>query len=174
MGNYKLVSRLQRLLFKSRAARFLEIRQVTQLNKGKITPLVDRIAKLNEKGRLLIFEEIKNLGNYKHQPLKRVYILKLNEEKRPLGISTIKDRIIQCLMKYILESVYEAYASNGSWGFRPGRSTWDWDVMMNIFFNLRQPSTNYKKRSLELDIEKYFDKINHVELMNEIHLPIQM
>ena len=77
-------------------------------------------------------------------------------------------------MKYILESVYEAYASNGSWGFRPGRSTWDWDVMMNIFFNLRQPNTNYKKRILELDIEKCFDKINHVKLMNEIHLPIQM
>ena len=66
MGNYKLVSRLQRLLFKSRAARFLAIRQVTQLNKGKITPGVDGIAKLNEIGRLLIFEEIKNLGNYKH------------------------------------------------------------------------------------------------------------
>ena len=41
MGNYKLVSRLQRLLFKSRAVRFLAIRQVTQLNKGKITPGVD-------------------------------------------------------------------------------------------------------------------------------------
>ena len=65
-GNYKLVSRLQRLLFKSRAVRFLAIRQVTQLNKGEITPGIDGIAKLNEKGRLLIFEEIKNLGNYKH------------------------------------------------------------------------------------------------------------
>ena len=68
MGNDKLVSRLQRLLFKSRAARFLAIRhrQVTQLNKRKITPGVYGIAKLNEIGRLLIFEEIKNLENYKH------------------------------------------------------------------------------------------------------------
>ena len=88
MGNYKLVSRLQRLLFKSRAARFLEIRQVTQLNKGKITPGVDGLAKLNAKGRLLMFEEIKNLGNYKHQPLKRVYIPKSNREKRSLGIQS--------------------------------------------------------------------------------------
>ena len=55
MGNYKLVSRLQRLLFQSRAARFLAIRQVTQPNKGKITPGVDGIAKLNKKVRLLIF-----------------------------------------------------------------------------------------------------------------------
>ena len=89
-----------------------------------------------------------------------------------LGIATIKDRIIQCLIKYILEPVYEAYASKGSWAFRPGRSIWE--VIMNIFFNLRQPSTNYKKRILELDIEKCFDKMNHVVLMNEIHLPINM
>ena len=75
-------------------------------------------------------------------------------------------------MKYILEPVYESYASKGSWGVRPGRSTWD--VMMNIFFNLREPNTNYKKRILELDIEKCFDKINHDKFMNELHLPIQM
>ena len=87
-----------------------------------------------------------------------------------MGISTIKDRIIQCLMKYIVEPVYQAYTSKGSWGFRPGRSTWD--VMRNIFINLNKPSTNFKKRILELDIAKFFDKINHVKLMNEIHLPI--
>ena len=81
-------------MFKSRAARLLAIRQVTQLNKEKITPGVDRIAKLNEKERLLIFEEIKNLGNYKHQPFKRFYIPKPNGEKRLLGIQTIKDQII--------------------------------------------------------------------------------
>ena len=45
---------------------------------------------------------------------------------------------------------------------------------MNIFCNLRQPNTNYKKRILELDIEKCFDKISHDKLINEIHLPIQM
>ena len=121
-------------MFKSRAARFLAIRQVTQLNKGKITPGVNGIAKLNEKRRLLIFEEIKNLGNYKHQPLKRVYISKLNGEKRSLGIPTIKDRIIQCLMKYILEPVYEAYASKGSCGFRADRGRSTWYVMQNIIY----------------------------------------
>ena len=89
-----------------------------------------------------------------------------------MGIPTIKDRIIQCLIKYILELVYQDYASKGSWGLHPGRSTWH--IMINIFFNLRQPNTNYKKHILELDIEKCFDKINHNKLMNEIHLPIQM
>ena len=162
-------------MFKSRSARLLAIRQVTQLNKGKITLGVYGIAKLNEKGRLLIFEEIKNLGNYKDQSLKKVYIPKLNREKRHLGIPTIKDRIIQCLMKYILELVYKAYASEGSSGvFAQVEVDSHRMVMMNIFFNLRQRNTNYKKRILELDIEKCLDKINHVKLMNEILLPIQM
>nr|AJA41246.1 putative maturase [Porphyridium purpureum] len=172
IGNYKLVHKLQRLLFSSRAARFLAIRQVTQLNTGKVTAGVDGKAKLNEKERLNLFDSIKNLNKYKHSPLRRVLIPKPNDEKRPLGIPTIKDRTVQCLVKYVLEPVYEAYASKGSWGFRPGRSTWD--VQKNIFQNLKLHNTNYKKRILELDIEKCFDKINHDKLLSLIHLPIQM
>nr|AJA41244.1 putative maturase [Porphyridium purpureum] len=172
IGNYKLVHKLQRLLFSSRAARFLAIRQVTQLNTGKVTPGIDGKAKLNEKERLEMFNSLKGLNKYKHSPLRRVFIPKLNGEKRPLGIPTIKDRTVQCLIKYLLEPVYEAYASKGSWGFRPGRSTWD--VQQNIFINLGQRKTNYKKRILEIDIEKCFDKINHDKLINLIHLPVQM
>nr|YP_008965761.1 putative reverse transcriptase [Porphyridium purpureum]BAO23737.1 putative reverse transcriptase [Porphyridium purpureum] len=172
IGNYKLVHKLQRLLFSSRAAKFLAIRQVTQLNTGKVTPGVDGISKLNEKERFGLFDELNTLNKYKHSPLRRVLIPKPNGDKRPLGIPTIKDRSIQCLVKYSLEPVYEAYASRGSWGFRPGRSAWD--VQMNIFQNLKRHSTNYKKRILELDIEKCFDKIDHDKLLSLIHLPIQM
>ena len=66
MGKYKLVNRLQRLLFKSRAARFLAIRQVTQLNKGKVTAAIDGIVRLNEKRRLEIFKELQHPKDYKH------------------------------------------------------------------------------------------------------------
>nr|YP_009370261.1 putative reverse transcriptase/maturase [Bulboplastis apyrenoidosa]YP_009370300.1 putative reverse transcriptase/maturase [Bulboplastis apyrenoidosa]ARO90750.1 putative reverse transcriptase/maturase [Bulboplastis apyrenoidosa]ARO90789.1 putative reverse transcriptase/maturase [Bulboplastis apyrenoidosa] len=170
--NYKLVSKLQRLLFQSRAVRFLAIRQITQLNRGKVTAGVDGIARLNVRERLRIFEDLNDLKNYKHQPLKRIYIPKPNGEKRPLGIPTIKDRIVQCMLKYTLEPVYEAYASKGSWGFRPGRSTHD--VLMQIFVNLKKSDINYEKRILELDIEKCFDKINHDRLMEEIYLPTYM
>nr|AJA41226.1 putative maturase [Porphyridium purpureum]AJA41228.1 putative maturase [Porphyridium purpureum]AJA41231.1 putative maturase [Porphyridium purpureum]AJA41233.1 putative maturase [Porphyridium purpureum]AJA41235.1 putative maturase [Porphyridium purpureum] len=172
IGNYKLVHKLQRLLFSSRATRFLAIRQVTQLNTGKVTAGVDGKAKLNEKERFEMFNSLKDLNNYKHSPLRRVFIPKLNGEKRPLGIPTIKDRTIQCIVKYLLEPVYEAYASKGSWGFRPGRSTWD--VQSNIQNNLGRRDRNYKKRILELDIEKCFDRINHDKLLSLIHLPIQM
>nr|YP_010337934.1 putative reverse transcriptase/maturase [Timspurckia oligopyrenoides]UNJ17519.1 putative reverse transcriptase/maturase [Timspurckia oligopyrenoides] len=169
--NYKLVHKLQRLLFSSRAAKFLSIRQVTQLNEGKVIAGIDRISKLNEKERLELFEDIKSLNNYKHKPLRRVLIPKLNRgEKRPLGVSTIKDRTIQCLIKYLLEPVYEAYASRGSWGFRPGRSTWD--VQKHIVMNLNAGNNSYTKRILELDIKKCFDRINHEKILSLIHVPI--
>nr|AJA41218.1 putative maturase [Porphyridium purpureum]AJA41220.1 putative maturase [Porphyridium purpureum]AJA41222.1 putative maturase [Porphyridium purpureum]AJA41224.1 putative maturase [Porphyridium purpureum]ATJ02995.1 putative reverse transcriptase [Porphyridium purpureum] len=168
--NYKLVSRLQRLLFNSRAAKFLAIRQITQLHTGKVTAGIDGINKLNEKERFELFERIKSLKKFKHQPLKRVFIPKSNGEKRPLGIPTIRDKAIQCLIKYLLEPVYEAYASKGSRGFRPGRSTWD--VQKNIFSNLSSHNINPKKCILELDVKKCFDKIDHDKLLSLIHLPL--
>jgi retron-type reverse transcriptase len=65
--NYKLVKKLQRLFFKSRAAKFLAIRQVTQLNRGKVTAGIDGISKLQERERFELFEDLKNLKKYKHQ-----------------------------------------------------------------------------------------------------------
>ena len=76
---------------------------------------------------------------------------------------------MQCLVKYALEPVYESIASRGSYGFRPGRSAWD--VQANIFFNLQSTSNGYTKSILELDIEKYFDKIDHKKLMLNVVLP---
>lgn len=67
---------------------------------------------------------------------------------------------------YSLEPVYESIASRGSYGFRPGRSTWD--VQTNIFLNLQSTSNGYNKSILELDIEKCFDKIDHHKLMANI------
>lgn len=79
-------------------------------------------------------EELKHLTNWKHQPLRRVFIPKPNGTFRSLDISTIKDRTIQCLLKYALNSFYEAYASKVSWGFRPGRCIHD--VQKIVFNNL--------------------------------------
>lgn len=169
--NYKLVHNLQRLLFISRAGKFLAIRQVSQLNVDKKTAGTGGI-KLNEKERFQLFEDLKTLNNYKHSKLRRIWISKLKGEKRPLGIPTIKDRAIQCLVKYLLEPVYEAYASDGSLGFRPGRSIWD--AQKKIFFNLRSNSNGYQKSIIELNIEKCFDKIDYDKLLNLIHLPIQI
>ena len=122
-GNLQLVRKLQKLLLSSKAAKYLAVRQIIQLNSGKKTAGVDGISTIKIKNRVN-FNSI-NLREWKHKPLRRVWIPKSNGEKRPLGIHTIYDRICQCLVKYALEPVCEAYFSGNSYGFRPGRSTHD-------------------------------------------------
>ena len=87
-GNLRLVRRLQKLLLSSRAAKLLAIRQVTQLNMGRKTAGVDGKKALETAQRLALFEVlVKNWKQWKHQPLKRVWIPKADGTKRGLGIA---------------------------------------------------------------------------------------
>lgn len=170
-GDYTRVKRLQSLMLGSKGARYLAVRQVSQLNTGKKTAGIDGISFLNCKQRLTLADKLKDITNWKHQNLRRIYIPKpgMVGELRPLGIPTIADRAMQCLIKYALEPVYEAQASRGSSGFRPGRSAWD--IQSNIFKNFQSTSKGYEKSILKLDIEKCFDKIDHEKLMSMVTLP---
>jgi RNA-directed DNA polymerase len=100
-GNALLVRKLQKLLLSSKAAKLLAIRQVTQLNMGKRTKGVDNKSALSTAERLALYEHLfKNWKQWKHQPLKRVFIPKADGTQRGLGIPTISDRAYQCLLKY--------------------------------------------------------------------------
>ena len=164
------VRRLQNLLLRSKSAKYLATRQVSQLNLGKKTTGVDGIQSLNPKERLLLVAELGDKFNsWKHQKLKRVFIPKADGRSRPLGIPTIKDRAMQCLLKYALEPVYEAIVSDRVLGFRPGHSTWD--VQKFIYHNLNSSAKGYNKSIVELDIEKCFDNTDHDKLLSLIVLP---
>ncbi len=169
-GNKALVIKLQKLLLSSKAAKWLAIRQVTQLNTGRKTSGIDGKTALTVKERIQLFEILsKHWKNWKHKPLRRVYIPKADGTRRGLGIPTIADRAWQCLVKYALEPYGEAIFSPNSYGFRPGRSTQD--VQKSLFGSLRSTSNGITKRILELDIEKCFDQIDHTALMRQVVLP---
>ncbi len=169
-SDYKLVKSLQRLLLGSRAAQFLAVRQVTQLNKGKRTAGVDGKTALRPKQRLDLVEELsKGWKNWQHQKLRREWIPKPDGDKRGLGIPTIGDRAYQCLLKFALEPAAEATFSVNSYGFRPGRSTWDAQKL--LYLNLKSDVKGKSKRILEMDIQKCFDRIDHSFMLNQIHLP---
>jgi RNA-directed DNA polymerase len=173
-GNFRKVKKLQRLLLKSRSAKFLTVRQVTQLNTGKKTPGIDGKANLNDAERIQLVEELQgNSQNWNHKEVRRIFIPKKNGEKRPLGIPIIADRAWEALIKLALEPAAEAVFHPRSYGFRPGRSTWDAAKHIFSMTNSSRSGTNFSGKIYELDIEKCFDRIDHNYQMQTIRLPKQ-
>jgi RNA-directed DNA polymerase len=160
-GNRRKVHSLQRLLLRSTSAKLLAVRRVTQDNQGKKTPGVDGIVFLDPEERLAVAFNL-NLEQ-KPLPLRRIWIAKPGtEEKRPLGIPTMRDRCVQALVKEALEPQWEARFEPNSYGFRPGRS--GHDAIESIFQNICRKS----KYALDADIRKCFDNIEHQPLLDKI------
>ena len=127
-GNARAVHKLQKLLLKSRAARLLAVRRVTQDNQGKKTAGVDGVKSVPPSQRLDMVECIhpKHWKRKKSPPVRRIYIPKPGKiEKRPLGIPVMEMRAQQALAKSALEPEWEACFEANSYGFRPGRSCQD-------------------------------------------------
>jgi RNA-directed DNA polymerase len=98
----------------------LAVRRVTQINRGKNTPGVDKLVIKTPESRGILVDALSNFIPWKPLPTKRVYIPKSNGKKRPLGIATIIDRCLQAIVKNALEPVWESKFESSSYGFRPG------------------------------------------------------
>ncbi len=169
-GDTQKARSLQKLILRSQAARFLAIRQVTQLNNGKKTAGIDGKLALTFKERFEVEEELRLKANdWKHKGLRQIPIPKKDGTKRILKVPTINDRAWQCLAKYALEPAHEATFHARSYGFRPGRSTHC--AQKHLFNNLRSQSNGIQKRIIELDIAKCFDRISHTSIMENLIAP---
>ncbi len=169
-GDMQKARSLQKLILRSQAARFLAIRQVTQLNNGKKTAGIDGKLALNFKERFELEEQLKvKANNWKHKGLREIPIPKKDGTKRILKIPTIADRAWQCLAKYALEPAHEATFHARSYGFRTGRDAHC--AQKHLFNNLRSQSNGINKRIIELDIKKCFDRISHSSIMENLIAP---
>ncbi len=135
-------------------------------NQGARTAGIDGVTKgdleTDEQKHQFIEELNRDLCHktYKPQPVRRVYIPKSNGDLRPLGIPTLKDRVVQEMLRLILEPIYEAHFHHHSYGFRPTRSTHH--AVARIHTLIGRFRYHWV---IEGDIHKCFDRIHHLTLL---------
>lgn len=131
-------------------------------NKGSAGIDGQSIAEIEQYGAELFLEELSQVllaGEYRPIAVKRQYIPKSDGKKRPLGIPTVRDRVVQMAAKLVLEPIFEADFLPCSYGFRPKRS-----ALMALEV-LRKQGSKGGHHVLDADIRDYFGSIDHDKLM---------
>ncbi|HCR84026.1 MAG TPA: hypothetical protein DIW07_11605 [Lachnospiraceae bacterium] len=154
---YDIITSEQNILLAYRNIKKNKGSKTSGTNKNSIIDIGD-----NEPEKLVNYIR-QRMGNFIPHSVRRVEIEKENGKKRPLGIPTIEDRLIQQCIKQVLEPICEAKFHNHSYGFRPNRGTHH-AIARALFL------TNLKNHQyvVDIDIKGFFDNVNHGKLLKQM------
>ncbi|MEJ2330896.1 MAG: group II intron reverse transcriptase/maturase [Gammaproteobacteria bacterium] len=144
-----------------------EAARITLASSGARTPGVDGVDKQAMEADLP--DELERIraellaGDYQPLPARRVYIPKANGKQRPLGIPSLRDRIVQRAMLMVMEPIWESDFHRLSYGFRPERSVHH--AIRTVKFQLQDSAYEVGRWIIEGDLASYFDTVHHKLLM---------
>jgi RNA-directed DNA polymerase len=163
---WKHVRHLTKLLLRSDANVLVSVRRITQGNRGRHTPGIDgeRVTTPDERARLV--DDLRRYHPWKAAPVRRVYIPKANGKQRPLGVPTLRDRVMQMVVKNALEPRFEAEFEAQSDGFRPGRCCQE--AIEEVYGALNHGAVGHHHYILDADIQGAFDHISQDFILRRI------
>jgi len=158
------VLKAQHNLTRSFAARALAVRKITTYG-GKNTYGIDKVLLKRNEDKFKAIHIVKDLSSYESQPVRRVYIPKANGKLRPLGIPTIRDRIVQTLFYFATDPMAEETACKRSYGYRLHRGVHDNATYLKLVLG---SYTSTRRYLLKADIAGFFPSVNHNRLLENV------